>query len=137
MSTSNTITASVEFYFRGNKIVASIQLDLDQHMQAAGKLPALFPLLARAANLDPYSYEYEMMQAEIIHYSHAQGLVEKFVFDNVLDIPAFEQAWQENRVIETMQQIAKQYLDIDDLNQQADIKKALLAAYHCGAETAI
>ena len=69
---SNHITASVEFYFKGEKFTAAIELDLDQHMQNAGKLPALYPLLAKAINLDPYSYEYEMMQAEVIFFNNAK-----------------------------------------------------------------
>ena len=61
---SNYITASVEFYFKGEKHGASIELDMDQHMHASGELPDLYPLLAKAMNIGAYSYEYEMMLAE-------------------------------------------------------------------------
>ncbi len=131
----NHITASVEFYFKGKKYSASIELDLDQQMQAGGKIPDLYPLLARKINLDLYSYEYEIMLSETIHYHHAGGLAKNFIIDNSLDSNGFEQAWKEKNVLKTLQEIAKQYLDIDDLQQQADIKNALLAAYYQGSRT--
>jgi hypothetical protein len=44
-------------------------------MQTTGKVPDLFPLLAKVSKIGFYSYEYEMMQAEEIIFSDAQGLV--------------------------------------------------------------
>jgi len=130
---NNHITASVEFYFRGNKISSSIELDLDQHMHSAGKLPDLYPLLARSADLDLYSYEYEMMQAETIIFSQAKGLVTEFINESLLDIEAFETAWSKHSIIERLQEIAQQNLSIEDLQQQPELKKALLQAYQLGA----
>lgn len=132
----NLITATVEFYFKGEKITSSIELDLDRYMQSANRLPALYPLLAEAANLDLYSYEYEMMQAETVRYSNARGMVEQFVVDGILDTTAFEQAWQDYRITETLQQIAGHYLDIEDINQHPDLKQTLLAAYRAGEASA-
>ena len=133
---SNHITASVEFYFKGEKFTASLELDLDQHMQNAGKLPALYPLLAKAINLDPYSYEYEMMQAEVIFFNNAKGLVAEHLDEGLLDIAAFETAWIENTLLEKLQEIAQRHLSIDDLHQQPDLKNALLEACQLGKDTA-
>jgi hypothetical protein len=129
---NNHITAFVEFYFKGEKITAAIELDLDQHMQNAGKLPALYPLLAKAINLDPYSYEYEMMQAEVIFFNNAKGLVAEHLDEGLLDIAAFETAWIENTLLEKLQEIAQRHLSIDDLQQQPDLKNALLEACQLG-----
>ncbi len=129
---SNHITASVEFYFKGEKHSASIELDMDQHMQASGELPDLFPVLAQAMNIGAYSYEYEMMLAETIIFSNAKGLVADFVSEGILDLAAFNDAWSESIVIEKLQDIAKQYLSIDDINQETDLKNALIAAYRLG-----
>lgn len=129
---SNYITASVEFYFRGKKIAVAIELDLDQHMKATGKIPELFPLLARASNLDVYSYEYEMMQAENIAFSDAKGLADDFISDGILDIEAFETAWAENDILKELENIAQKHLSIDDLTKRTDIKNALLQAYQLG-----
>ncbi|MCG6938176.1 MAG: hypothetical protein LJE83_08410 [Gammaproteobacteria bacterium] len=132
----NHITASVEFYFRGNKISSSLELELDQYLRSSGKLPDLYPLLAREINLSPYSYEYEIMQAETIMVSQASGLVADYVTDGFLDIDAFEAAWSENSVLEKLQEIAKQNLSIDDLQQHGELKKALVQAYQLGKASA-
>jgi hypothetical protein len=129
---SNQITASVEFYFKGEKHSASIELDMDQHMHASGELPDLYPLLATSMNIGAYSYEYEMMLAETIMFSDAKGLVADFVSEGILDLAAFNDAWSESIVIEKLQDIAKQYLSIDDINQETDLKNALIAAYRLG-----
>ncbi|NOQ89576.1 MAG: hypothetical protein GQ549_01375 [Gammaproteobacteria bacterium] len=129
---SNHITASVEFYFKGERHSASIELDMDQHMHASGELPDLFPLLAQSMNIGAYSYEYEMMLAETIMFSDAKGLIADFVSEGILDLAAFNIAWSESHIIEKLQDIAKQHLSIDDINQETDLKNALIAAYQLG-----
>ncbi|HHJ35873.1 MAG TPA: hypothetical protein ENJ87_08910 [Gammaproteobacteria bacterium] len=129
---TNHITASVEFYFRGKKFEASVELDLDQYMLANGKIPDLYPLLAKAINLDFYSYEYEMMQTENICFKQARGLAAGYLNDNTLDIEAFETAWKENLLSEELQEIARQELSIDDLRKHPELKQALLNAYKLG-----
>ncbi len=129
---NNHITASVEFYFKGEKHGASIELDMDQHMHASGELPDLFPLLAQVMNIGAYSYEYEMMLAETIMFSNAKGLIANYVNEGVLDLVAFNTAWSENAVIEKLQIIAQQYLYIDDIEQRPELKNALMEAYQLG-----
>jgi hypothetical protein len=132
---SNHITASVEFYYKGEKLSATIELDLDQHMQAAGQLPELYPLLAKALNLDLYSYEYEMMQAEAILFNDAKGLVAEHVNEGLFDFESFKTAWAEAQTLEKLQEIAQRHLSIDDLHQQPDLKNALLEACQLGKDT--
>ncbi len=129
---SNHITASIEFYFKGEKHGASIELDMDQHMHASGDLPDLYPILAKAMDLGAYSYEYEMMLAETIMFSDAKGIIANYVNEGILDLAAFNDAWSESIVIEKLQDIAKQHLSIDDINQETDLKNALIAAYRLG-----
>ncbi len=134
---NNQITASVKFYFKGEKFTASVELDIDQHMQASGKLPALYPMLSKSINLDPYSYEYEMLQAETILFSKAKGLITHYVNEGLLDFDSFKDAWAQTQTLAELQQIAQQYLSVDDLEQQPDLKNALLQAYQLGAEAKI
>jgi len=129
---SNTITASVEFHFKGNKISASIELDLDQHMQATGRIPSLFPLLAKVSELDVYSYEYEMMQAEEIVFSDAKGLVQEYVVNSILDIAGFELAWQEHSMFTNIQSIAERNMGINDLQDHPELRQTLLEVYESG-----
>ena len=86
---SNFITASVEFYFKGEKHSASIELDMDKHMHISGELPDLYPILAKTMEVGAYSYEYEMMLAETIIFSSAKGLIADFVNEGTLDLASF------------------------------------------------
>jgi len=130
---TNRITISVDFYFKGKKLNPSVELDIDQYMQSTGKLPATYPLLARSIDIGPYSYEYEMMEAETIVFSNASGLIAQYVTDGKLDFEAFKTAWAETQTLEKLQQIAQQHLSVDDIMQQPDLKSALLQAYQLGA----
>ncbi|MFV9615117.1 MAG: hypothetical protein ACNYZG_04125 [Gammaproteobacteria bacterium] len=129
---SNHITASVEFYFKGEKITSSIELDVDSHMQATGRLPDLYPLLARAINLGLHSYEYEMMQAENISYSNAKGLIAEHVNEGSFNFASFEAIWTEAQILDKLQDIAQRNLSVDDILQQTELKNALLEAYRLG-----
>jgi len=129
---SNRITASILFCFRGENHSPSLDLDLDQHMHAGGKIPNLYPLIARANNFDLYSYEYEMMQAEPIKFSNPEGMVAEHVCESELDFEAFEAAWQEHKIIEQVQEIAASTMAVSDLAQHPELMKALLQAYQLG-----
>lgn len=129
---NNHLTASVKFYFKGQIFSASIELDLDQHMD---RIHDLYPLLAKSINLDLYSYEYEMMQAEIITYSSPHPLVDEHIVEGVLDFVAFEASWHESRQLEICQKIADKYLSINCLQKHPEVNNALLEAYRLGAKT--
>ena len=129
---SNKITASIRFSFKGQSHEPSLELELDEFMRKSGNLPDIYMLLARVNNFDPYSYEFEMMQVETIHFSQAEGLVAEYVSDGVLDVVAFQEAWKDAKVLGKIQAIAKQYLSIENLNTQPEIKQALMKAYRLG-----
>jgi hypothetical protein len=128
----NKVTASVEFYFKGEKIIASLDINLDEFMQEAGELPALHPLLAKANKIGPYSYEYEMLEAEEIQFSLATGLVCDYVSDGCFDIEAFKIAWLEISTIKLLKNIAQRHMSVDNLDNQSDLKNALLEAFQLG-----
>ena len=134
---NNIITASILFSFKGKKHAPSIELDLDQHMQAAGHVPDLYPLIAKANGFDLYSYEYEMMQAEPIHFSNPQGMVADYVRGTGLDIEAFESAWHEHRITEQLNMIVSDTMGNSELNQHPELMTALRQAYLLGKNSKI
>ena len=131
----NHITASVEFYFKGEKFNASIEIDLDLHMNNTGALPNLYPLFAQTLNLDPYSYEFEMMQAETIIFSNAQGLAIEHLNDWNLNFESFKKSWHEHAVFEKLQDIAQRNLAVDNLQNNSNLKNALFEAFQLGDKT--
>ena len=127
--TKNQISASVEFYFKGEKIIASVELDLGLVMETNQELPNFYPLLASSIKLDIYSYEYEMMQTQEIHYSHAKGVAKDYLQDDFFDFEAFKSTWISNQVNLKLSDIALRLLSIDALDQESDLNQALLEAY--------
>lgn len=129
---ANKITASIEFYFKGEAYTPTIELDLDALMQRYHTFPNLYNLLAKQHNIDTYSYQYEMLLAETIQFSDAQGLAKNFMLGTNFDQTGFEQYWQENNVLSQLAPVIKQHLNIDDIEQQQDLKSVLLAAWKLG-----
>ncbi|HFD31602.1 MAG TPA: hypothetical protein ENJ28_02650 [Gammaproteobacteria bacterium] len=128
----NIVTASIHFSFKGKNHAPSITLELDRHIDSMGTLPDLYQLIARENDFDLYSYEYEMMQAEPIHFSNAEGLVKDFITDGVLDLDAFTLSWQENKTLNELLSVAEEHLNIKDFSQHDELKQALMAAYLLG-----
>lgn len=128
----NIITVSVHFSFKGERHTPSLTIELDNHLITTGSLPSLYPLIARENNYDLYSYEYEMMQAEPLKYSDAQGIVAEHIEDGELNLDTFKTAWHEHYVLSQLQEIAKTTMQINDLSKHPDLKKALLEAYKLG-----
>lgn len=131
----NIITASIHFSFKGERHKPSITLELDRHLESTGTLPNLYQLIAKENNFDLYSYEYEMMQAEEIKFSNAEGLIKDFISDGVLDVDAFTLSWQENKALNELLSIAEEHLNIKDFSQHDELKQALLAAYLLGQKS--
>ncbi len=129
---SNIVKASVVFCYKGETLSPSITIELDEYLQVSNTLPDLYPVIAKANNFDLYSYEFEMMQAQRIIFSDASGMVAEFITDGLLDIEAFVQAWKELKVLQKLAVVAKDKLSIDNLNDEPDIKQALLDAYGLG-----
>ena len=128
----NTVTASIHFSFKGENHSPSITVELDRYIETTGTLPDLYQLIARENDFDLYSYEYEMMQAQDIVFSNPQGLVTDFINNGVLDFTAFKSVFKQQKVLHQLQDIAKEQMQIENLEQQPDLKEALIQAYSLG-----
>lgn len=128
----NTVTATIHFSFKGKNHAPSVTLELDRHIELTGTLPDLYQMIAKENNFDMYSYEYEMMQAEEIKFSNAEGLIKDFITDSKLDIDAFTLSWQENKTLNELLSVAEKHLNIKDFSQYDELKQALMAAYLLG-----
>ncbi len=129
---NNTITAHIEFDFKGEHFSLETELDLDQLMATYGKIPDLYPLIAKHHHIDPYSYEYEVMLTQSLTFSRAQGRVRPFLEQDHFDQKGFEQDWHEQRLYRQLLPLLKQHMDIDDIEQVPELKAIILAAYRLG-----
>ena len=133
---NNFVTASVEFFFKGEKISASIELDLNTRIEQNTSHPDIYLKLARSINIDLYSYEYEMMQAETILFSNAKGMVANHLADGILDIEAYIFEHKQHTATEKLAIIASDTMAVEDLSSQPELKQALLDAYQLGLDEA-
>jgi len=137
MTTKNSVSASIEFHYRGELYSASLTVDLDQLMENKTSespeiLSSLHHLLATKMGIDKYSYHFEMLLGEEICFDNAQGIVTDYLQETRFDISGFEAAWHEDKMLDQLQSIATRLLDVDDIEQQPALKNALLEAYQAG-----
>ena len=128
----NSITAHIEFSFKGETHALTSQLDLDALLSGNKILPSLYEFFAREHHIDTISYLYEVMQVADFEFSNAQGLAANFLRGSDFDAAGFASLWQEQQIVTLLQPIAKRELNIDDLTQQTNIKNALVQAYKLG-----
>lgn len=128
----SSIVASVEFYFKGERYAPSLQIDLDKLMHNQGSLEQLHHAIAIANGIGIYSYEYEMMQAEEIHFDQPEGLARDYFQDGIFDSTGFATRWHEEQVVEKVRPIAEQCVGVTDLDSKPKLKAALIAAYLAG-----
>ncbi len=138
-STKNSVTASLQFDFRGQRFSPSVDVDLDALMQKQGTInPSdLYDMLAASIAMDAYRHEYDVMLMEDIVFSRPSGLACQFVADGGLDFDAFIEAWQQQRIRRAVQCIAEKHLGIEDLTQHKHLEQALLESYRAGCKHAV
>jgi len=131
----NSITASLQFDFRGQTFKPSITVDLDVLMQKQGDLSGLHDMLASSIGLDPYRHEYDVMLMHEITFSEPSGLASDFFMDGRLNFEGFVEAWQKQKALRALEPIARKHLGIIDLDQHPDIRDAMLESYRSGQMT--
>ena len=129
---ANKIIASLTFYFKGEKYIPSVELDLDILMQRYHGLPSLHEILAAENNIDSYSYQYEMLLGENIQFSHAEGDAIAFLNNGEFDQAAYEHFWLQKNILNQLQKIMHTELDIDNIEQHPKLIQAMLAAFEYG-----
>lgn len=136
----DTITATVEFSFQGKhyKLVAQLEVPYLTELLENGNEGAIHRIIATKGGLDTYSYAYEAMEMQPIHFSDAKGLISRFIEDGELDFRVYLQAYREQKAASSssdnalLEQIARKHMHIEDLNGNPELRNALKAAYQAG-----
>jgi hypothetical protein len=129
--TPNTIRARLVFSFKAEAYQLDATIDLDRY---TGEAPNYHLLLAKAGGIDPYSYLYEALESHDIEFSEPTGIAALSCHDGRLDWSEFERLRRDARDMRIVRVIAQRTLGVPDLDQRADLKAALLAAYRAGKE---
>jgi len=130
---NNSIIASIVFSYKGEALSPSCHIDLDTLLLKDKDLCQVYNLVA-SGQIDPYSYAYEVMQVSEVTYSNATGLAEQFLHNKQFDFDSFRQEWMYQKNLKTIQDIAKKYMEIDDLEKHSDLKNALMEALNLSHE---
>lgn len=133
--TSYTLRARLDFSFKGEPYELDTTFDLDRCTAEPGEQPNFHLLLAKAAGIDTYSYLYEVLESHEIAFSEATGPAALCCSDGQFDWPEFERLRQEDEDMQVIRAIAERILGVGDLDERADLKEALLAAYRAGKGT--
>jgi hypothetical protein len=129
MLSANTLLARLECSFKGETVVLASVIDLDRCLANSADAPDFHQALARAGGIDAYSYLYEVLESEEIQFSEPTGLAIDCCAEGSFDWEAFVQKACHIRDTRVVQAIAKREMGVDDLDAQAGLKAALLAAY--------
>ncbi|NOR51064.1 MAG: hypothetical protein GQ470_00450 [Gammaproteobacteria bacterium] len=132
---SNSIVATIPFDFKGVHHTPSTRIDLDEFISGEKVLTSIYTMVAVQNQVGAYSYEHEVLLSSDIIFSQPEGIAEQFFDDGNFDMEGFRQAYHQQRILHDIGLIAREHLDVDDLEQNPDLKQALLEAYRCGSET--
>ena len=134
---ANTLRARLAFSFKGKDILLETRIDLDQCLAdvAIDAAPNFHQWLARAGNVDPCSYQYEVLESEEIEFDQPTGLAISCCADGRFDWQSFVHLRREARDLEAVRAVALQTLGIDNLDAEGRLKAALLAAYRAGRDS--
>ncbi len=128
----NTIRITIPFSFKGEENTPYAIIDLDHYIKNNDCLGHAFNLVVQKSNIDRYSYEYEVLETSPKLFSNPTGIAGDFLTDQNLDLKGFKQLQVERATLQKLQAIASNVLNIDDLDNNKDIKQALMEAYEAG-----
>jgi len=124
------VTVGVVFYFKGEKFDFTVDIDVDRWLRdSSADIEYLYDTLALAHGLDRYRHEYDVMVMEPLIFLQGTGLIASYIQDGVLDQQAFELAYRQEKMMLLLRPIAKEHLNIANLDEHPKLKAALLAAY--------
>ena len=128
----NTIDAQVKFSFRGENYSPAITLDLDSITDKPETFEVLHRVIATKNQIDTYSYLYEVMESSPIIFSNAQGLAVNYLQDDNFDFSRYLKDRQDDQLSKQMTHIAEEIMGISKLENEPNLKAALIAAYKLG-----
>ncbi len=128
----NRVRVSATFSFRGETFHPELVLDLDELPPESLEPEALYPMLAAANGIDPYSYEYEVLEVTPLQFDQPEGLVADHLHDGRLDFSGLNRALADARLRNRLEEIARTHLGVEKLEKLPGLEAALRAAWEAG-----
>ena len=128
----NTLRARLDFSFKGENYLLDATIDLDHCLTTSSERPNFHHLLARAGNIDTYSYLYEVLASYDIAFDQATGLAEACCSDGMFDWHGFVQQAGDQGDLQAVRALVVQTMEINEFDARPALRAALLAAYRAG-----
>lgn len=132
----SSLKVRIQFSFKGENHAPEAVIELDKYLLKKQSIPSFDLLLAKTNQIDTYSYLYEVMQMGDYEFLDAQGLAREFCRPDAFDLKGFEQEWKRQRVWSQLQNIAREHLAVENIDDKEALKNALLQAYQAGKKDA-
>ncbi len=132
---NNSIKASLNFYFKGEKFEPHVDINLDDFFTGNHDVDFIYDMLAKSIGIDKYRHEYDVMVLEDVCYGEPQGIAVDYVQDGEVDWQGLKLAWQDTKDMDTLTPIANKFFNVENLQDDPKLAAALLAAYRLGQQT--
>ncbi len=131
------VTVHAEFDYRGKTHQVSAVIALDVLLQSGEYDFNVLGVLAAANGIDPYSYEFEVMQQAELRYDDAQGLAAKFVQAGQFDVLGYAAARHRQGCEAQLLRLAQPALGLCGEPQRETVLAALRQAFVLGWDAAL
>ncbi len=127
---TNTVVVNIDFDYQGQHYALKDVINIDYIIYRENFYHSVYLSIARANNIDLYSYQLEIMMDQTIVFSNEKGCVQGCVSQGILDLALLKEAYQKVECLPTIERIIQQY--IPKLERSDNITKALVEAYILG-----
>ena len=127
---TNTVTATIEFDYQGKHYDLKTVIDIDHMIHHDDFFNSVYISIARANDIDAYSYQLEVMLDQEIIFSNEKGCVVECVSNGNLDLDLLKENHQKTECLPKVELIMAQHIPKDQHSEE--ITKALAAAYLMG-----
>ena len=128
------LNAQIETSFKGENLTLKGTLDLDHlHYDPENPIP-VYHHIATQNNIDQYSYLYEILEVEPVHFSSEDPVVAQFISEDGthFDWEGFKKARKTQRAAQATEKLLAKYQN--QLTSEDALKQALIEAYLLGSK---
>ena len=127
----NIITVKMNFGYQGEQFVFESVEELPVHLDGLLEFAESIPRkMARANNVDTYSYMFDSMECTPIEVIKAEGYVSRFMQGDSVPLETFIAACNEVTIEMLIKDVAQTHMP--HLAEDESLNKALMAAYAIG-----
>ena len=126
----NTLTAAIDFDYQGQHYALKNTFDVEHIIYHDDFYQSVYISIAKANDIDLYSYQLEIMMDQDIIFSNEKGCVVGCVNNGVLDLEKLKAVHQKIECLPKIERIIRQYIPKSEHSE--NITQAMIGAYLLG-----